>query len=103
MKYKVKMGIWVRAWCPLVFMSCATYSSITPVPLTPGTADDCAQACQHLRALGCASGNPTEQGGTCESICQNTETSGYASENPKCLAAVKSCGAEEDACSNPGQ
>jgi hypothetical protein len=94
-------GIWVLSFA-LVLASCATYSDITPpVALTPGTQADCAQACQHLRALGCATGNPTQQGGTCEAVCQNAETSGYASENPTCLAQVKSCGAEEDACAHP--
>lgn len=102
MKYKTKIGIWMLSF-PLTLGACATYSSITPpVALTPGTADDCAQACQHLRALGCESGSPTQQGGTCEAICQNTETSGYASEHPQCLAQIKSCD-EEDACANPGQ
>lgn len=101
-KLKVKMGIWVRAWLPLFLCSCATYSSITkPVPLTPGTQDDCAMACVNLRDHHCKAGDPTPEGASCEAVCQNTETSGYASENPKCLATIKSCGAEEDACANP--
>lgn len=103
MRYKTKIGIWVLSF-PLLIASCSTYSSIKPpVALTPGTADDCTAACQHLRKLRCKSGDPTPEGATCEAVCQNTETSGYASENPKCLAQVKSCGAEEDACANPGQ
>jgi hypothetical protein len=86
----------------LVLAACSTYSNLKPpVALTPGTTDDCALACLHLRALHCKSGDPTPAGATCEAVCQNTETSGYASENPKCLAQVKACGAEEDACANP--
>jgi hypothetical protein len=100
-RYKTKIGIWILSF-PLVLASCATYSSIPPVPLTPGTTATCAQACQHRRELGCASAQPTQQGGTCEAVCENAETSGYTSENPSCLAQVKSCGAEEDACANPG-
>lgn len=101
MRYKFKPGIWVLSF-PLVIASCATYSSITPpVSLSPGTEADCAQACQHRRALGCPSADPTPRGASCEAVCQNAETSGYASENPTCLAQVKSCGAEEDACANP--
>ena len=99
MRYKTKIGIWMRSF-PLVLASCATYSSITPPATSPPSAT-CAQACQHRRALGCASAQPTPQGATCETVCENAESSGYASENPSCLAQVKSCGAEEDACANP--
>lgn len=106
MRYKTKIGIWMLSF-PLLIASCSTYSAIqppaSPVTLTPGTTADCSAACVNLRRLHCKSGDPTPQAGTCEAVCQNTESSGYASENPQCLAKVKSCGAEEDACANPGQ
>ena len=40
--------------------ACATYSAVTPpVPLTPGTTDDCSAACENLRARHCPAGDPT--------------------------------------------
>lgn len=95
----MKYRIWILTFTSAI-VSCATYSSIKPVALEPGTAADCAAACVNLRGLHCKSGDPTPAGASCEAVCQNTETSGYASENPRCLAQVKSCGAEEDACAN---
>lgn len=85
--------------------SCASYSGLVPAPgvaLAPGTKDDCAASCVKRRALGCADGAPTPAGATCETVCLNTEASGYASENPACLAKMNSCD-DEAACANPQQ
>ena len=85
--------------------ACSTYASIVPppvnhnAPLASGTDADCAAMCDHLRALHCPAGDPTPKGAPCEVVCQNVESSGYASENPRCQAAAADCAAA-DACSD---
>jgi hypothetical protein len=89
----------------LLFISaCSSYSSIAPPvnhngPLPTGTADDCAAMCATLRHLHCPAGDPTHKGEPCEAVCLNVETSGYASENPRCQAKATSCEAA-DACAD---
>ncbi len=84
---------------------CSTYSSIVPPPvnhsgpLRAGTDADCAAMCENLRKLHCVAGDPTPKGAPCEAVCQNTESSGYASENPRCQAKASSC-ETADACSD---
>lgn len=89
-------------WLLLALGACNPLNPLPPAtpldpPPTPGTAADCKAACAHLVALHCPSGDPTPQGGTCEQVCLNTEESGYASMNPRCLAQIKAC-ADEEAC-----
>jgi len=66
-------------------------------PISAGTPDDCRAMCENLRRLHCVSGEPTPKGASCEAVCENTEASGYATENPLCQAHVKTCEAA-DAC-----
>lgn len=68
-------------------------------PLQTGTDADCAAMCIHLRGLHCPAGEPTTKGAPCEAVCMNTESSGYASENPRCQAKAVSCAAA-DACAD---
>jgi len=68
-------------------------------PLPTGTDADCAAMCVHLRVLHCPAGDPTPKVEPCEAVCHNVESSGYASENPRCQARATSCDAA-DACSD---
>lgn len=86
--------------------ACSAFSSITPPapvnhngPLPTGTDADCSAMCVHLRTLHCPAGDPTPKGAPCEAVCQNTESSGYASENPRCQSTAPSCEAA-DACAD---
>jgi hypothetical protein len=84
---------------------CSSYSgAIAPPanhngPLATGTPADCSAMCANLRILHCPAGDPTPKGAPCEAVCENTESSGYASENPRCQAKAASCDAA-DACSD---
>lgn len=83
--------------------ACSTYSGVlTPPPnhngaLAVGTPADCQAMCEHLRLIHCPAGDPTPKGAPCEAVCENTESSGYASENPVCQSKAASCAAA-DAC-----
>lgn len=82
--------------------SCATYKNTpphpTPAPLPPaGSEADCTAACANMRRLHCPAGNPTEKGASCEAVCINIESSGYATMSPLCVARAPSCD-EADAC-----
>jgi hypothetical protein len=82
--------------------ACVNAGSVPPPvdhngPLPTGTDADCSAMCTHLRALHCPAGAPTPKGAPCEAVCMNTESSGYASENPRCQAKALSCDAA-DAC-----
>ena len=68
-------------------------------PLPTGTPSDCQRACDNLRKLHCSAGEPTSKGASCEEVCMNTESSGYASMNPRCEATASSCEAA-DACAD---
>ncbi len=85
-------------------ISCSASSAATPPanhngPLPTGTDADCIVMCAHLRILHCPAGDPTPKGAPCEAVCENTESSGYASENPRCQAKAPSC-EEADACTD---
>lgn len=69
-----------------------------PAPV-PQTRDDvpCADACSRLRSLSCNEGEPTPDGTTCETICEDTNASGAVTYPTGCVAAAKDC-AEARAC-----
>lgn len=93
----------IQRFLALALASCSTYSGLAPVPINhngaiqSGTPADCHAMCENLRALHCPAGDNTPKGDTCEAVCENTEASGYVSENPVCQAHVKTCAAA-DAC-----
>lgn len=60
-----------------------------------GTPADCADACAHLRELGCPEGAPTPAGGTCEAVCENAEGSGAVTLDPVCVGTITTCAALE--------
>lgn len=86
------------------FLGCAPAAVLAPPvnhngPLPTGSDADCSAMCEHLRALHCPAGDPTPKGARCEAVCQNTESSGYVSENPRCQSTAASCEAA-DACAD---
>lgn len=87
-----------------LLLAASSCSSTLPVvvnhngPIPTGTPSDCQDACDNLRKLHCPAGDPTAKGASCEAVCINTESSGYASMNPRCEAKATSCDAA-DACS----
>jgi hypothetical protein len=88
----------------VILEACGAATSLTPPvnhngPLPTGNEQDCANACTNLRYHGCPAGNPTPEGAPCETVCLNTESSGYASMNPRCVAKALDC-STADACSD---
>ncbi len=83
--------------------ACATTQELSPRsdlrPIPAGTDDDCQAACVNGRRLRCVFAENTPEGGTCEAMCHNSETSGYVSMRPACMAKATSCEQADD-CSN---
>jgi len=63
-----------------------------PSPITPGGAT-CADVCSRYRQLGCAAGQPTAHGVSCEEVCSNAQ--GLLHQNLACRAAAASCDAAD--------
>lgn len=103
MMKKLAVLVAVIALPSLSVNACATYQDISPksVPttVTPGSDDDCKAACANGRALHCVFAESTPGGGSCEEVCHNSETSGYASMHPACIAQAKTCERADD-CAN---
>jgi hypothetical protein len=82
-------------------ISLAMLGCSPPIPAPdrpePGTAEDCRAACTRLAELDCREAKPTDAGAACETVCNNAETSGYATLNPRCVARANSC-ADVDQC-----
>ncbi len=57
-----------------------------PDPNTPDPS--CVAACTHLRDLGCEEGQPTDDGATCEEVCENGMSERY---DLGCVAEVIYC------------
>lgn len=67
-----------------------------PAPLPPG-GDACARACGRLRQLGCADGQPTDEGTSCETLCAHDVTEPEAQLTAaylSCLAQIRECDEE---------
>lgn len=62
-----------------------------PEPLDAAAGPTCATYCAHVRALGCIQGKPTAEGATCEQVCSNVQTSGYARLDLKCSTNAADC------------
>ena len=78
-------------WPVLLVLLTACY----PDPATPTTQPPCAAACEVLRDLGCESAATTPAGATCETVCETTERSGYATTHPECVALARDCAEAE--------
>lgn len=65
-----------------------------PDPPAPPAALNCDTACAQLRLLGCAEAAPTDDGASCEMVCQNAD----ASKSPlpvACISRAQTCAAAE--------
>lgn len=88
--------------CVFLLSACATYQEVTPAPERPppvSSPDACHDSCETRRRLHCPSAEPTPAGASCEAVCQNAESSGYTSINPRCLARITACD-QEEACAD---
>lgn len=79
------------AACVLLLLGCPQKDPAPP-PLPPG-GEPCARACLRLRQLGCEEGGTTPAGKTCESVCENVQSSGYTTLDVDCLQTADSCDA----------
>jgi len=53
----------------------------------------CSTACIHFHELKCPEGDPTNDGASCETVCQNMQSTGMIVYDLACAAEVKSCAA----------
>jgi hypothetical protein len=84
----------MKAFLLLALLAFRCVETPMPPPSPPGidagsAKSSCAEACNHLRSIGCPEGSP--DGDTCEAICENAETSGLGSVNPTCLSKITTC------------
>lgn len=70
-----------------------------PAPPPPG-GPTCSTACARLMALGCHDGKPTEEGASCERVCENAASSPVPLP-VACVTAARDC--EEAAQCGSGQ
>lgn len=71
-----------------------------PLIVEPDDTDQCGDACEHLRYLGCPEGMPLMDGTTCESFCIETHKQGFALA-PSCVVTITKCEELESRCSKP--
>ncbi len=75
-------------------------SGTQPPPPTPdadaAAYPSCATVCNHLRALRCPAGNATQEGHSCEDVCQNIQVSGVIKWDLGCRSTVPTCEAIDD-------
>ncbi len=76
----------LTAACLLVG-SCAT---VPPRP-DPKPLVTSAEACQHMRDIGCREGAPTRRGATCEQVFDNAQASGVLVIDFPCMARAPDC------------
>lgn len=83
---------WAVAAAAMLLIACSP--AVVPTPPPEPT---CADACAHLLDLGCESGLPTDEGASCQEVCENAESLGLPEIRwPRaCVAAAPNCGAAE--------
>lgn len=77
----------------LILALCGCPAPKPPAP-PPGAAT-CADWCHHAAELGCEAGASTSAGVTCEAVCLNVQTSGFAAFDLECRVHAASCDAAE--------
>jgi hypothetical protein len=77
-------------------VGCGPYP-VPPPPPEPAGAASCADVCARGIELGCPWGRPTGEGASCETVCENVQSSGVIVWDLSCRAVAPSCEAI-DAC-----
>lgn len=63
-----------------------------PVPDLPPFEDPtCEDACRKLQSLECQAGEETEDGSSCEEVCENLQESGIVSWDLQCMTEIENC------------
>jgi len=73
-----------------LFVACQA-EPVTPAPPPYRPNTSVAEACEHLRTLGCREGQPTPKGATCETVYADVNASGLARFNADCVVVQASC------------
>ena len=76
----------------LVLLGCPPPPKPPCSPLPPPVSPTCGDACSHWRSLGCAEGDASPGGASCEQVCANLQASGIVSLDLACSVAVENCG-----------
>jgi len=78
----------------LLLAASLAWCSSQPPPIEPEPSPpkqySCTSACDRERVLGCEEGEPTEQGASCEMVCENAASS-PAPLDVACLSRAMSC------------
>lgn len=74
----------------LIALALAGCGGTTPEPAVVDI-DACQAACENLRRLECPAGEPTPNGAPCETVCYQTEATGWTTSFPDCVARAASC------------
>lgn len=74
----------------LLCFGCKANPPTNPVDngIDAGAGTDCERACVILVALGCAT-EKTARGATCAVVCENVESSGVSTWDPRCVHSDK--------------
>jgi len=76
------------------FVAAACLHCGPPGPLRADTPDECAAACDHLRALQCPEGEPAPgpdgEEASCEDVCNNTSDFGISLDTA-CVRKISAC------------
>ncbi len=77
----------------LLLTACPPPQPVTPGPTPEEAEADCSSACIHYRKLGCEEGENTNDGATCEDVCENFQASGMIVMDLDCASKVTTCDA----------
>jgi hypothetical protein len=72
-------------------MGCPLPPVVPGPPPPPYPEVTCEEVCEHWRALDCKEAEPTAEGGSCEAVCANVQSSGIIQWNLGCRAKIESC------------
>ena len=79
-----RMGLCPPTPTPIVIPPRPTPAPIAVVP-------SCTTACSNFRSMSCKEGNPTNDGATCESVCENMRSVNIIMYDLTCATKVTSC------------
>lgn len=62
-----------------------------PAPAPAPAAPSCFTACAQFRLKGCKEGTPTNDGATCEEVCETMQSSGFIVYDLSCASKIQLC------------